>query len=347
MPGSETAGRPTPDCRGTHDRRPGIGVKEICGTLRAMSSRHPITEGVLCALGAGLVWGLVFVAPLMLGDYPPALLAFGRYTAFGLIALPLAWRDRTRLVALERRDWLSAFELGLIGNILYYLCLAAAIQRAGAPLPTLIIGTLPVVIAVASNLHESSLPWRRLLPALAVIATGIALVNHHEMQRLESGRGADYALGAVLACGALICWTWYPMRNARWLKRRPLIASSTWATAQGLATLPPALIGLLVFGAFIDRPGFDYPLGPRPYHFVGLMLAIGLLASWLGTLLWNRASQCLPTALSGQLIVFETLAAFAYAFMWRGEVPTFDALTGIALLVLGVWLGVRAARKNT
>ena len=36
------------------------------------------------------------------------------------------------------------------------------------------------------------------------------------------------------------------------------------------------------------------------------MLAIGLLASWLGTLMWNRASQLLPAALTGQLIVFET-----------------------------------------
>ncbi len=309
-------------------------------------SRHPVTEGVLCALGAGLVWGLVFVAPLMLADYPPALLAFGRYTAFGLIALPLTWRDRVRLTQLERRDWLAALELGPIGNIVYYLCLSAAIQCAGAPLPTLIIGTLPVVIAIISNLHEASLPWLRLLPALAVIAAGIALVNHHEMARLEAGRVADYTVGALLACGALAAWTWYPMRNARWLKRRPTIASSTWATAQGLATLPLALVGLLLTGAFMERGGFDFPLGPRPVHFVGLMLAIGLFASWLGTLLWNRASQRLPTALSGQLIVFETLAAFAYAFLWRGEMPTADALAGIALLIAGVWLGVRAARVD-
>src|SRR6185312_9622697 len=50
---------------------------------------------------------------------------------------------------------------------------------------------------------------------------------------------------------------------------------------------------------------------PRPQSalFVGLMAAIGLFASWLGTLCWNEASQRLPTALAGQLIVFETLAA--------------------------------------
>jgi len=43
--------------------------------------------GILCALGAGLLWGLVFIVPLLLADYPGLMLSFGRYIAFGLIAL--------------------------------------------------------------------------------------------------------------------------------------------------------------------------------------------------------------------------------------------------------------------
>jgi drug/metabolite transporter (DMT)-like permease len=70
-------------------------------------------------------------------------------------------------------------------------------------------------------------------------------------------------------------------------------------------------------------------------------------ASWLGTVLWNRASQRLPTALAGQLIVFETLAALAYAFLLREEAPDATTLAGIALLVTGVGLGARAFRDVT
>ena len=58
--------------------------------------------GTLYALAAGLMWGLVFVAPLLLPQYPAALLSFARYLAFGLIALPLAALDRTRLAQLTR-----------------------------------------------------------------------------------------------------------------------------------------------------------------------------------------------------------------------------------------------------
>jgi drug/metabolite transporter (DMT)-like permease len=83
------------------------------------------------------------------------------------------------------------------------------------------------------------------------------------------------------------------------------------------------------------------PLGPRPWFFVGLMLAIGLLASWLGTLCWNEASQRLPTTLVGQLIVFETLSALAYAFTLRGHAPEALALLGIVLLIAGVAWALR------
>jgi len=153
-----------------------------------------------------------------------------------------------------------------------------------------------------------------------------------------------YALGAVLAVGALVCWTWYPIRNADWLRAHPDRSPRSWATAQGLATLPLAALGCAGFWAFSALSGsaFAMPLGPTPGLFVGLMLAIGLFASWLGTLCWNEASQRLPTTLAGQLIVFETLSALAYAFALRRQWPLPATLAGIALLVAGVLWALRA-----
>jgi drug/metabolite transporter (DMT)-like permease len=316
--------------------------------------RAALISGTLFALAAGLMWGLVFVAPLMLPQYPAALLSVGRYLAFGLIALPLAWIDRATLRALTRADWIEALKLSAVGNLLYYLFLAAAIQRAGGPLPTMIIGTLPVVIAVSSNLRDARrdgrLPWARLLPSLALIAFGIALVNQAELEALRAspeldlGRGrGQYALGALLAVGAVACWTWYPIRNADWLRAHADRSPRGWATAQGVMTLPLALagfIGLAIWNALADG-SLDLPFGPTPQRFILLMLAIGLFASWLGTLCWNEASQRLPTTLAGQLIVFETLAALAYAFVLRGQMPGATTLAGIALLVAGVMWALR------
>ncbi|HET6552626.1 MAG TPA: DMT family transporter [Dyella sp.] len=306
--------------------------------------------GIFYALAAGLMWGLVFISPLLLPEYPAALQSVGRYLAFGLIALPLAWIDRRALRELARADWIEALKLAAVGNLLYYLCLASAIQRAGAPLPTMIIGTLPVVIAISANLRnahrDGRLPWRWLMPSLALIALGIACVNRAELATLgqrDAGDLLGYAQGALLACGAVVCWTWYPLRNADWLRHHPSRRPRTWATAQGLATLPLAIAGYALLWIFMGASShpFAMPFGPHPLRFVGLMAAIGLFASWLGTLCWNAASQRLPTAMAGQLIVFETLAALGYAFALRGQMPGALTLAGIGLLVAGVAWAVR------
>jgi drug/metabolite transporter (DMT)-like permease len=308
--------------------------------------------GLLCALGAGLMWGLVFVTPLMLADYPGIVLSFGRYIGFGLIALVPAFFDRARIASLTKTDWIAALKLSLVGNILYYAALATAIQLADAPVPTMLIGTLPVIISICSNRapgHPSeAIAWRRLAPSLVIIFIGLMLVNASELSHLDGKRSlADYALGCVVALGAVAAWTWYPIMNARHMKKHTYIRSSTWATAQGLATLPLALIGFAGYWVYVHFSGSPYafPLGPRPLPFIGLMLTLGLCASWLGTLLWNRASQRLPTSLVGQLIVFETLSALLYAFMLRGAVPAMQVTAGIVLLCAGVMLGVRAFRS--
>jgi drug/metabolite transporter (DMT)-like permease len=316
----------------------------------AAEHRSALLSGTALALAAGVMWGLVFAGPLLLPDYPAAMLAFGRYLAFGLVAIVLAGIDGPRLRELTPDDWLEALKLGLIGNIVYYLFLASAIQAAGGPLPTMIIGTLPVVIAIVSNRRDAArdgrLPWRRLLPSLLLIGLGLALVNQAELDHLRSQADADlraYALGALLAVGAVACWTWYPIRNADWLRHHPDRSPRAWATAQGLATLPLAAIGYAGFWIWTAVAGSDFPmpLGPRPGDYLLLMIAIALFASWLGTLCWNAASQRLPTTLVGQLIVFETLAALAYAFALRGAAPSAATMAGIGLLVAGIVLALR------
>ena len=240
----------------------------------------------------------------------------------------------------------------------------------------MIIGTLPVVIALASNTRNAARDgrssWQQMLPSLGLIALGIALVNQQELQALLAQGGFDaarYGLGALLAVGAVACWTWYPIRNADWLRKHAgvqepasagealsktgpsheLRSPRTWATAQGLVTLPLAVLGMLGFGWWNHATGygFDFPLGPRPLYFVALMLAVGLLASWLGTLCWNEASQRLPTRIVGQLIVFETLAALAYAFTLRAQVPSLLTSLGIGLLIFGVLWALRPKAAST
>ncbi|ENF6041859.1 DMT family transporter [Citrobacter amalonaticus] len=306
-------------------------------------------SGVLYALLAGLMWGLIFVGPLIVPEYPAVLQSMGRYLALGLIALPLTWLGRVRLRQLSAKDWLTALALTMMGNLIYYVCLASAIQRTGAPVSTMIIGTLPVVIPVFANLlysqRDGRLSWLRLAPALLLIGIGLLCVNIAELnQGLPDFSGWRYGSGIALALVSVVCWAWYALRNARWLRENPEKHPMMWATAQALVTLPVSLLGYLVacFWLHGKMPDFALPFGPRPAVFVGLMVAIAVLCSWVGALCWNIASQRLPTVILGPLIVFETLAGLLYTFILRQTLPPVLTLSGIALLVIGVVVAVRA-----
>ncbi|MFV0265275.1 MAG: DMT family transporter [Kluyvera sp.] len=306
-------------------------------------------SGVLYALLAGLMWGLIFVGPLIVPDYPAVLQSMGRYLALGLIALPLAWLGRARLRQLTRKDWWTALALTMMGNLIYYICLASAIQRTGAPVSTMIIGTLPVVIPVFANLlysqRDGKLSWLRLMPALVLIGVGLLCVNVAELrQGLPNFSGWRYGSGIALASISVVCWAWYALRNARWLRENPHQPPLMWATAQALVTLPVSLVGYVAACIWLNvqTPDFALPFGPRPAVFIGLMIAIAVLCSWVGALCWNVASQRLPTVILGPLIVFETLAGLLYTFLLRQQMPPMLTLSGIALLVIGVVIAVRS-----
>ena len=306
-------------------------------------------SGVLYALLAGLMWGLIFVGPLIVPEYPAVLQSMGRYLALGLIALPIAWLGRVRLRQLTRKDWVTALALTMMGNLIYYVCLASAIQRTGAPVSTMIIGTLPVVIPVFANLlysqRDGKLTRWRLSPALVLIGIGLLCVNISELnQGLPDFSGWRYGSGIALALISVVCWAWYALRNARWLRENPDKHPMMWATAQALVTLPVSLLGYIAACLWLNgqTPDFALPFGPRPGVFIGLMIAIAVLCSWVGALCWNVASQKLPTVILGPLIVFETLAGLVYTFILRQEFPPLLTVSGIALLIVGVVIAVRA-----
>ncbi len=98
-------------------------------------------------------------------------------------------------------------------------------------------------------------------------------------------------------------------------------------------------------------PLLERPVGGRSRRHVAdvasirrlgsLSLLLGILSSWAASWLWNQASTRLPGTLAGQLIAFETLAALAYAAVWRGIVPAPHVLAGAALLLAGVVVAIR------
>ncbi|MFP5392160.1 MAG: EamA/RhaT family transporter, partial [Gammaproteobacteria bacterium] len=67
-----------------------------------------------------------------------------------------------------------------------------------------------------------------------------------------------------------------------------------------------------------------------------------LCASVIGNQLWNMASRRIPVTLSGQLILFETLFALLYGFLFAQRWPRPLETAALVLLMGGVAWAVRA-----
>lgn len=299
--------------------------------------------GILAGLGAGALWGVVFVAPRLLPGFTALEITSGRYVAYGAVALLVGWWFRRALARLRASDWWAVLGLSLLGNTGYYFLLSASIQRAGTEVPTLIIGTIPVWVMLLGK--PAGLKWSSLGPGLLLTMAGLALMlwqpAHNAQNATQAATG--YWLGVGLALLSLVSWTAFAILNARWLQKHPHLEAAAWNNALGLVTAASALAAYAVastLGAADATGGADRSMG----LFVLVCLFTGLGSSWLAGWWWNVASQRLPTSLSGQLIVSETVFALIYSFAWDGRWPHAAQAVAAACFIGGILLSIRAHR---
>ncbi|QBE66928.1 DMT family transporter [Pseudoduganella lutea] len=303
--------------------------------------------GVLCALLAGAMWGMVFIVPALLAAFSPLELALGRYTAYGAMAFVLLLPKLSRLAhRLDRADCAALLRHALAGNIVYYMLLAAGVKLAGVAPTSLIIGVLPITVTLMGRHDHGAVPLARLALPLLVVAAGIACINVDVFTHAHASGQPAWRTAAGLACaaGALLCWTWYAVDNARYLKANAHFSSAEWSALYGLATgIIALLIALIAFvPRFGDVTGVTGAVDARDWGLFwtcNALLALG--ASVIGNQLWNVASRRVPVTLSGQLILFETLFALLYGFVYRHAWPRPLEAAAIALLVAGVMWSVR------
>ncbi|MFT3996634.1 MAG: DMT family transporter [Asticcacaulis sp.] len=297
--------------------------------------------GISCGVIAGALWGLVFLTPELARGFTPLQLSAGRYLAYGLIAAVLiAPRWKAVTAHIDAKAWRALIWLSLLGNTLYYICLAQAVQSGGVAMTTLIIGLLPVTVAIMGRRDEGSAPLKRLILPLALGVAGIGCTVWGSLSGPQVS-GSDAGFGLLCAFGALAAWTVYAVGNSRWLSRLDHVSAQDWSLLTGVVTGGLAVISAIP--AFLVAPGVHN--AAEWGGFIGLMAAVALLCSVIGNAFWNRASRLLPMTLMGQMILFETLFALLYGFIWEGRWPSLSEAAAIVLLCASVLSCAAAHRK--
>jgi drug/metabolite transporter (DMT)-like permease len=307
-----------------------------------MTTTKNTTIGVLLAMITGALWALVFLAPAMTSSFSPLMLVSARYIAYGILALGLMlFRLKGICALLTARSLGTAFGLAIAGNTLYYLLLANAIQMAGVPLSTLVIGFIPVTVALLGSLGKNARPVRRFWPALVLGAVAIVLISADALLTGASNGTNAPLIGLCLAIGALVCWTVFAVGNSVFLNANAVISPQDWNLILGVVT---GLQGLLILPLAISSSALPSEVDVwLSFLFVTVVLA--LLSSLVANALWNQVSRLLPLTLIGPLVLFETLFALLYGFAWEQRLPNVLEGAAIVLLLASVILSVLAHRR--
>lgn len=300
-----------------------------------------IGVGIAAGLGAGALWGLVFVAPRA-GNFGMVDVTAARFAVFGAISVFSALLRPASLRWPSPRQALAALGLSVLGFSGYYLLLSFSVTAAGTEVPSLIVGTIPIWMMLLGR--PSGLRQRDWLPGLLLTGAGVVLMMWVAWSSHQAGsRNAPHlGWGIALAVGAMASWTIYGLLNSKWLHRHPELHAADWANWLGIATGISSVLLWLLAGSDVA----SLHTRPDAARFIWIALAIGFGSSWLATVWWNVASQRLPAGLCGQLIVSETLFALLYSFVWDGRWPSLAEWAAAVMFVLGMLMSIRAHQRN-
>ena len=299
--------------------------------------------GVGCGLGAGAMWGLVFLAPKFAPDASPMLMSAGRYLAYGLLAAALLAPRWIKVAPLlDAKAWRALAWLSLAGNIVYYLFLVVGVHFAGVAASALIVGMVPVLVAVWGLKDRDAPPLRKVGPPILLAALAVGLIGWESLSREALNRDVGQGLiGLGCALAALVSWSAYAIGNSRWMARLPQVSAHDWSLLTGVVTGGFAV--LLAVPAVVEASGQS---GDQWARLAAASMGVAILASIVGNAFWNQASRLLPLSMLGQMIVFETLFAFAYGYLWEGRGPTVTEIVAMVMMVVSVLWCVRAHRTS-
>jgi drug/metabolite transporter (DMT)-like permease len=210
---------------------------------------------------------------------------------------------------------------------------------------SLIVGLVPITMPLLGRKTSGAIPVQRMLAPMALILAGIVLINAHALRGGAAENPARHLLGVLLAVLAMLSWSRYALDNTRYLAQSRFNGTE-WSTLWGLAVgLISALLWALLW---LLAPASDSPPIPaaRWQLFWLLNLGVAVFSSWLGNWMWNAASQRLPITLVGQLLVFETLFALSYHFIYEQRLPQAGELAPMLLILAGIAWSLRRFAHN-
>ena len=283
-----------------------------------------------CALASGF-WGCgFFFGKIALAEMNVGAMVFYRF-AFAMLGLsPMLFTHPSRL---NRREWRWLLLGSFLGIPVQFLLQFRGLAMTTVSHASLMVGTMPVVLAVGAVIfaHERLrvLGWI----ALAVSTTGAALIALGGDHHASTANGPSLAGDVLVVVSMFIALFWILINQRLIAKHSPVVVS-----AYGL------LAGFLMLCVCVP------PLwGLPPVHGVSVkawaaLAASGLLCTASTTLLWNWAMTRVPASQAGVLLNIEPLMGSVLGVIILHERLGGLAYVGEAMIVVAaITLTTRSA----
>ncbi|WP_345797623.1 DMT family transporter [Castellaniella sp. MT123] len=287
-------------------------------------------HGILLVLGAGMLWGTTGTAQSFsdgtLSPYWVGALRLLVATLFFLIYAGSINGLSHLIRQLADLDWRRAIWAGacMAG---YNLTFFAGVKITGVAVGTaLTIGSGPIwagLLQLAGGTRPGAGWWAGTLLA---VAGGVLLVF---------GRGGDIQadpLGIALCLAAGLAYAVYAILNKRLVHR----------SAPAVTTL-----GVFFTGAVLALPAAWFGAGPLTITTAGWLVVgfLGIVATGAAYLLFSTGLRSISAASGVSLALMEPVTAFLLALIVVGERPAALAYAGLAALLAGLAIVIRAETR--
>ncbi|HWY73174.1 MAG TPA: DMT family transporter, partial [Burkholderiaceae bacterium] len=152
-----------------------------------------------------LVGAYVALVKPLTALFPIFALAFLRFAIAALALLPWTWRSPGEPPLSRSESW-QLFLQSFFGNFLFSICMLWGVALTSATASGLVMGALPVVVALLSGVLLRERISGRLLLAVLCAAAGIVVV---QLAKSASAGASSSWAGDALVFGAVCCEALY------------------------------------------------------------------------------------------------------------------------------------------
>jgi drug/metabolite transporter (DMT)-like permease len=290
-----------------------------------MTNEFSNLTGSASAAAAMVLVGSSVAAASTLSAYPIASGQGLRYLLASVLLLALAKGRLPRPTRAQAARLVALAATGLAG---FNALLIAATRETDAATVGVIVGCVPVLLALLGPVLEHRRCTRPVLAASLIVTAGAAIV--------QWGDGRISWLGLILALGALACEAAFTLLAAPLLGTLGPRAVSTYAC---LLATPILLAGGLALDpkALLERPS--------PSEAAALVF-LAALVTGVGFVLWYSAVQRLSVERAGLFAGLVPVAALVSAAAIGASELTLPRVLGALTVGLGIVAGIAAQGRR-